>query len=204
MTVSALLTSQDVGSWDADRARGEARDILSERPFREVSPPRPLRGLFESIGETVRRAFDAVVDVFPGGESALWAFLGLVAVAIAVVVARSVIKRRTRAGKSASRPAIRTEALDPRSLEREADEAERAGHLERAIRLRFRAGLLRLDEAGRIDWRPSMTTGQVAAKLARRDFDEVTRIFEEIVYGRRRPVAPDVTTSKAGWESVLT
>ncbi|MGH2788842.1 MAG: DUF4129 domain-containing protein [Actinomycetota bacterium] len=150
----------------------------------------------------MRRAFDAVVDVFPGGENALWAFLGLVVVAIAVVVARSVIKRRTRAGGESS-PVSRTEALDPRALEREADEAERAGHLERAIRLRFRAGLLRLDEAGRIDWRPSITTGQVAAKLARRDFDEVARIFEEIVYGRRRPEAPDVTTSKTGWERVL-
>jgi hypothetical protein len=190
-------------SWDADRARAEARDILSERRFRSVDPPRPLRGFFESVGDWLRRAFEEVADVFPGGGSALWVFLGLIAVAIAAVVARSVIRRRRSAAGFATRRKSGATVDDPRRLEREADAAERAGDLERAIRLRFRAGLLRLGHAGAIDWHPSITTGQVASTLGSGDFDEIARIFEEIVYGRRAAATPDVTRTRDGWQRVL-
>ena len=43
------------------------------------------------------------------------------------------------------------EGDDPAVLEREADEAERGGAFERAVRLRFRAGVLRLDARGADD-----------------------------------------------------
>jgi hypothetical protein len=190
-------------SWDADRARAEARDILSERRFRSVDPPRPLRGFFEKIGDWLRRGFEDVADVFPGGDSALWVFLGLIAVAIAAVVGRSVIRRRETKGGDATRRKSGVTGDDPRRLESEADAAERAGDLEKAIRLRFRAGLLRLGDAGAIDWHPSLTTGQVSSTLGSADFDEIARIFEEIVYGRRAAAAPDATRTRAGWQRVM-
>jgi hypothetical protein len=190
-------------SWDADRARAEARNILSERRFRSVDPPRPLRGFFETIGEWLRRGFEEIADVFPGGGSGLWTFLGLIVVAIAAVVARSVIRRRGTGDGDATRRKSGVTGDDPRRLEREADEAEKVGDFERAIRLRFRAGLLRLGDAGAIDWHPSITTGQVSSTLGSADFDEIARIFEEIVYGRRGAVTPDVTRTRAGWQRVL-
>jgi hypothetical protein len=149
-------------SWDADRARAEARDILSERRFRSVDPPRPLRGFFETIGDWLRRSFESVADVFPGGDSALWVVLGVIAVAIAAVVARSVIRRRGTKGGDATPRVSDATGDDPRRLERQADDAERAGDLEKAIRLRFRAGLLQLGDAGAIEWHTSITTGQVS------------------------------------------
>ena len=45
-------------------------------------------------------------------------------------------------------------------------EAERRGEHELALRLRFRAGLLRLDERGAIELRPSLPTGEVVARAA--------------------------------------
>ena len=189
--------------WDADRARAEARDILSERRFGGVDPPRPLRGFFETIGRWLRRGFEAVVDVFPGGDSALWVVIGLVAVGVAAVVARAVIRRRRATSEARTRTASDRATADPRRLEHAADAAEQAGDLERAIRLRFRAGLLRLGDAGVIDWHPSITTGQVSSTLGSGEFDEVARIFEEIVYGRRAPAAPDVARTRTGWQRVL-
>jgi hypothetical protein len=54
---------------------------------------------------------------------------------------------------------------DPDALERQADDEERAGRFDIALRLRFRAGLLRLDRRGAIRYRPSLTTDEVRRAL---------------------------------------
>ena len=63
------------------------------------------------------------------------------------------------------RAAAVPEADDPQALERAAEAAERDGEWERAVRLRFRAGLLRLDRRKVLVYRPSLTTGEVARAL---------------------------------------
>jgi hypothetical protein len=75
--------------------------------------------------------------------------------------------------------------------------------LETAVRFRFRAGLLRLDAAGVIDYRPSLRTADVARRVKLQSFDDIAASFEEIVYGRRRPVAKDMRLSHEAWRDVL-
>ena len=75
-----------------------------------------------------------------------------------VVVALVVVGRRARRGAGVRgaptaprrRGAVPTTHEDPDALERAADAAERDGDLDRAVRLRFRAGLLRLGDRGAI------------------------------------------------------
>src|SRR5262249_61242968 len=99
-----------------------------------------------------------------GGKSALAAVGAAVAAGTAVLVARG--RAAGDAGIGAGRGrAPRDESQDPGRLEREADAAEHRGDLDAAVRLRFRAGLLRLDRAGAISYRPSITSGQVARRL---------------------------------------
>ena len=74
---------------------------------------------------------------------------------------------------------------DPDALERAADEAERDGDLARALRLRFRAGLLRLGDRGAIHYRPSVTTGEVRRTLGSATFDDLAGTFEAVTYGGR-------------------
>ena len=101
----------------------------------------------------------------------------------------------------AARPTTR--GLDPHQLERQADEAERNGDFERALRLRFLAGLVFLDRAEAIVLRDSLTTGDVRRRLRSHDFDQIAAAFDAVVYGRRPAGREDVAASKAGWTRVL-
>ena len=71
----------------------------------------------------------------------------------------------------------------PAAIERRAEEAERAGDFAEAVRLRFHAGLLRLDARGLIEYRPSLGTAAVARRLHSPEFDRLAGRFDEIVYG---------------------
>ena len=59
------------------------------------------------------------------------------------------------------------------------------GDLEAALRLRFRAGLLRLDARGAIEFRPSISTHEVRRALRSEDFDALAATFDDVVYGGR-------------------
>ena len=98
-------------------------------------------------------------------------------------------------------PAARGET--PAALERRAEEAERRGDHEAALRLRFRAGLLRLDARGAIAFRPSLPTGEVAQALRSDAFDRLAADFDDVVYGGREADADDVATARREWERVL-
>jgi hypothetical protein len=99
--------------------------------------------------------------------------------------------------------AARGRSEDPGDLEREADRAERSGDLETALRLRFRAGLLRLGRARVLPERPSLRTFEARRALRNPRFDGLARDFDEVVYGGRSPQPADVETARAEWPRVL-
>ena len=96
-----------------------------------------------------------------------------------------------------------TDTEDADALERAADAAERDGDLDRAVRLRFRAGLLRLGDRGAIRYRPSVTTGEVRRTLGSQRFDDLAGTFEAVAYGGRAAEGPDVDASRREWPRVL-
>src|SRR5436190_1208887 len=92
---------------------------------------------------------------------------------------------------------------DPAELERAADAAEHAGRLDDAVRLRFRAGLLRLGDRGAIRYRPSVTTNEVRRVLGSETFDELAGTFEAVAYGGRSAEPPDVDAARRAWPHVV-
>jgi hypothetical protein len=190
----------------ASAARRGAQEILAQRRFEERDTPRPFREPLEWLRDRLRSAVEPIVSRVaphvPGGRSTVWTIAALVVVALAAALAARIVRRRTSEATQRARAA--TEGpLDPRRLEREADEAERRGDLERALRLRFRAGLVRLQRAEVIPARESLTSGEVARRLRSPDFDRVAATFDEVVYGGRRPLSADVESSRAAWSRVL-
>ena len=156
------------------RAGAHAREILQERRFRGSGLPRPLAGL-AGLARRSPAAGGATSSTTsrsgsPGGRPVV-----LIAPRRARPAGRRRCSRAARSGAGAAAarprgPRPRAPAReDPAALERDADRAAAAGEWETAVRLRFRAGLLRLDARELIEYRPSLTTGEVAdAGRARR------------------------------------
>ena len=188
---------------DPEQAREEAQRILAERRFRETELPRPLRGVLDWIGDRLQPIGDLVDRLLPGGDNVAWLLLAAVVLTLATVFATRLVGQRGPGAQRghAKEPGVAT--FDPAQLEREADAAENAGDLERALRLRFRAGVLRLVERRQLDDPTSITTGALARRFRSDTFAAGARSFDEVVYGRREPTPDDARKVREGWQAVL-
>jgi hypothetical protein len=187
-------------------ANARARYILSERRFTGSSVPRPLKGALGWLGDKLSFLgswVDALGRVVPGGPASVWIILSALVVGIAAVVATRIAQRREGRLLVRERHQRRQQLEDPAKLEREALEAEERGDFERALRLRFRAGLLRLGRADRLPLRDSLTGGQAAGLLHLDEFDALVRDFDEVVYGGRASDGADVAKARSDWKRVL-
>jgi hypothetical protein len=114
-------------------------------------------------------------------------------------------KRGTR------QPVAAAELLDPDiagirmpdQIEALAAEAEAAGDFSRAVRLRFRAGLLRLDDASVLPFDPSLTTGQLMRTLRNSTFDGLALTFDRVVYGEVAATATEAGAARHDWPTVV-
>jgi hypothetical protein len=187
-------------------ARRDAQQVLDDRRYNGARVPRPLAGPIEWLGDRVQPVIDWIDERgsgVPGGALVLWmALAGLVLLAAGGVTSQT-IRRRALAIERA-RAAALPATEDPHQLERAADRAERDGDWELAVRLRFRAGLLRLDRRRVLVYRPSLTTGEVARATGSRAFAEIGERFDAIVYGGRPAERDDAEAAKRGWAAVLT
>ena len=191
------------GQVDPDRARDQAREILGNRRYKPADVPRPFEGALEWLGDRLRpigEFFSRITESLLG-KVVLAAVLAGIVTVIALLVARR--RAASDAGLVRRRRSAGAESLDPGRLEREAELAERRGDLDTALRLRFRAGLLRLDGAGAITFRPSITSGQVARRLRLPTFDDLAVTYDAVAYGGRHASASDVSAAREAWPRVL-
>ncbi|MDQ1490043.1 MAG: hypothetical protein QOJ23_2557 [Actinomycetota bacterium] len=202
------MTAPGLGAVDPDGARRVAKDILTDRRFHPHQGPKPFAGFFRRLGELVvdpvLRFFRAVGDVLPSIGSPLWLALAAVVVAAAVVLTIRLSARRGGPRMpGGGRHTADGDGLDPGELERRADEAERRGDLDAALRLRFRAGLVRLADAGAVRLRPGLTNAAVSRTLRSPYFDELAGHFDEVAYGGRPASESDVAAARATWPAVV-
>ncbi len=187
------------------QAREEARHILAERRFRGTSLPRPFHRFFSWLAghlHFVARGWDWVAARV-GGAPVLWAIVGAIVLLTAFALGARLAQRRTEVEARGIGRRARGRSEDPADLERLADEAELRGDLEVALRLRFRAGLLRLGRARALPLSPSLRTREARRALRSARFDRLARDFDEVVYGRRRPSAADVEAARSEWPQVV-
>jgi len=191
------------GSPAEDRRRAQA--VLAERRFKGADVPRPLAAALEWLGDQLEPLIDFFDDL--GSDAPIPPVLLWMALAVLVVLAAGSITTTTISRRAVAIERARAAALpateDPNALERAAERAERDRDWERAVRLRFLAGLLRLDRRRVIEYRPSLTTGEVARAVASPAFDEVGARFDSIAYGGRPAERDDAEHARRGWAEVL-
>jgi hypothetical protein len=176
---------------------------LRESRFHQSGLPRPLYGIFRVLGgwlAPVGNWLSSVVsDVvrFLADNLEVAAILALVVVLLGAMSAVSLRRRRvlrrmvTRVGLAAGE--------DPFELRRLAEQAEVAGDGAAAVRLYFRAGVLRLQRGGRLPDRASLTIGEARRRMRSADFEVAAQSFESVVYGLRPATATDVRSTKQAW-----
>ena len=187
-------------------ASARADHILAERRFTGSSVPRPFHRVLAWVGgklSFVDRLVNRIGNYVVGGAATVWAILGLMVMGLAAAGAFRIATRREGRWIDTERRERRREVVDPAALEREAAEAEEGGDFELALRLRFRAGLIRLGREDRLPLRDSLTSGQAADLLHLDDFDALAHDFDEVVYGRRPPAREDVARAREEWARVL-
>jgi hypothetical protein len=186
-------------------ARDAARDILGRRQFRSSRTPRPLRKPLTWLGDRLRGIMHWIGDVLSHVPAVLLLLIAVVVIALAIAFIVSKVNANRGAAEARGRRGDvgAAEVEDPAELERAADAAEKAGRLDIAIRLRFRAGLLRLGNRGAIRYRPSVTTNEVKRVLGSDTFDELAGTFDRVAYGGRDAEPPDVDAARREWPRVV-
>lgn len=192
------------------RAREQARDVLAQRRFQPTGLPTPLRSLRERIGEALRsggrplqEAFEWLAARLPGGSLALAILVGLLALGAGALLARRLAARRLGRGSGRAAPDGRRAARESAArLRQQAERAERAGDLDDALRLRFRAGLLELDERGLIELRPALTDRELLRAVKSPTLAGLVDGFEAVAYGGRPAEPGDVRDARDGWPRV--
>ena len=183
--------------------RASAREILAQRRFRGSAVPRPLHRPLQWLGGRLRRLYDSITRPLPGGGVLFWTLVAAAVVAAAAYVAARLGRRREGRLVGTGAAAVRDRSEDPGRLEREAAEAERDGELERALRLRFRAGLLRLTQRQALPVRASLMNGEIARRLGSQSFRTLANDFDSVVYGHRAAAAAHLERARDGWPRVL-
>jgi len=195
----------------AEQLREQAHRILQGRKFKGTKTPAPFRGVFEALGRFFHRLLSPIGGPIGRFFVRVWAptvgkvIIGVLALTLVLLIALALARRRSvRAVAARRRPGSgRPEDEDPDALEREADRAERDGDLDRALRLRFLAGLARLHRAGAVRLPATITTGAVGRQLQSPLYDALGRTFDAVAYGHREVTADDVAAARDGWPRVL-
>jgi hypothetical protein len=120
----------------------------------------------------------------------------------AVVVGLRLARTRARVGVTRAARAAEMHDEDPGELERAADQAENGGDYELAVRLRFRAGLARLERSGFITGRRTHTSAQLAQLLRSPTFDSLAGQLDRIVYAGLPATAGHVGAARSGWPRI--
>jgi hypothetical protein len=193
----------------AAAARGQARAILAERRFRQGPIPRPLHGLLHAIGSALESPLGWMEELVsklavstPGGSITVWAVLAALVLAISCLLAVRSSRRALRDPAAGTNPGGRL-PLRASDLERDAGKAEALGRYAEAVRLRFRAGLMRLAERELVEAAPSMLNADVSRALNSERFDALARSFDEIAYGGRAAREQDSADARREWSRLL-
>lgn len=187
---------------DPEAARTVASEVLEQSKF-DVPTESAFDRFLAQAQAWLAEALFRLVSALGGARNA--GLIALVIVALAGLAGFAFLARRRTATieRTTNLERILAEGGNPDEYERLAALADREGRFSDSIRYRFVAGLLRLDLAGRITFRPGLTTGQVVDDLGDERFARLARQFEDVAYGGREATEEMRDRSIEEWRTIL-
>ena len=187
---------------DPEAARTVASEVLEQSTF-DVPTESAFDRFLAQAQAWLAEALFRLVSALGGARNA--GLIALVIVALAGLAGFAFLARRRTATieRTTNLERILAEGGNPEEYERLAALADREGRFSDSIRYRFVAGLLRLDLAGRITFRPGLTTGQVVDDLGDERFARLARQFEDVAYGGREATEEMRDRSIEEWRTIL-
>jgi len=179
-------------------AQQTAAAILEANQYGTAPVPDPVGSALRGLGS----ALSKLAAGAPGGPAAFWVIVGTIALALFALGARRMMRRLDPVAQAAA-AAARSAGEDPDTLEHAAQAAEEDGAFADAVRLRFRAGLLRLSARRVIDYRPSLLTADIARRVRSAEFDALAATFDRVAYSGAPAVAGDAAAAREGWRTLL-
>lgn len=192
---------------DPAEARRLAEKILSDRKYKEARPPNPFERPIAWIGATVRRFFSSIADlvdrIIPGNARQAWGVIALLAglATVLFVIQLAIRRQRVRAIAAIGKASLTFE--DPAQLEALAAAAANKANYGESIRLRFRAGLVRLEQSRRIADPSHHTNGDIYESVRAEPLLHLQRQFDQIIYGRAEANADDEAEARRNWKHLL-
>jgi hypothetical protein len=198
-------------------ARQQVHQILSHPPYTAAknSTPRPLAGLLHAIGRGLEIAFGPLVRwvshhllaaVGSGFTQVFgsWApVIGMtLTVAVGVALAILLVHRRSRIAHRGEREESVKLAIDPADLEARADRLALDGDYAASFRLRFEAGLIRLESLGLIAGQRTRTDAELTDRIGSAAFDHLARRHEAITFAAQPASERDDEQAKSDWPHV--
>lgn len=179
----------------------DAERILEGDRYQPSRAPQPFRGALQWLADRLEPIGRAITWVFDDPVRAVVA--SVFVVGLGVIVAARLIGGRNRSEVERFQQARRQHhGVDAHALDRAAEVAEQDGDLDEALRLRFVAGLARLDEA-KVPVRTAAPSADLAARLASPAFDELADDFDQVVYGGRAASAGELDRARREWPVVV-
>jgi hypothetical protein len=176
-----------------------------------------LAGLFHALGRGLNAVFGRparwlyhhlLLHIGHGFKVAFggwWVVVvGAMAVGVGVAVGITLVRRRARiAARAAPAWVNLLDAESPDDIDLRAAAAEDAGDHETAVRLRFRAGLLRLQDRGILVGSDVQTDRQLSARLRSDTFNALAGRHEVIVFARDPATPADSASARTQWPRVF-
>lgn len=197
---------------DAAEVAAQIRKVLSD-PKYPVDQRNWLERLLEPIDLWFRRLLAWVFDLAERFLSWLlslfersplrWTAVVIFLIAVGVAATLLARRRSREIERQSTIERILALGLDPAELEALAAAAHSAGDFAEEIRLRFVAGLLRLDAAGMIDFAPGLANGSISQRLADPTFDQLSAQFDAVVYGKIPVDDSDAARATDWWNTLL-
>jgi hypothetical protein len=193
-----------------EEAQEKARKILEEDRFRgDGGPPpgrapQPFKAPLSWLGDQLRKVFEPLGRLFArignGGPIGWILLVGLIGVLV-VIIAKWWARRTVNSKKDSTKKVKLSKRIA--ELEQAAKDAAEAGRYAEAIRLRFQAGLLRLEDDGRVTKVERKPNADVVAAVPAQSLRPLANLHDRLAYSEDDASKDDLDRAVVAIDSVI-